>query len=198
MKIGVLSLQGDFDKHRKMLESLEVSTVLVRDAETLKTIDGLVIPGGESTTMGKLIRSFGMAETLEKRILSDDMPVFGTCAGMILLAAEIIGFEQYSVKALDISVKRNAYGRQIESFETQIEMTLSDGSEHQARGVFIRAPQIERAGNGVKVLAEYEDHPVLIQQKNILAASFHPELTKDTTVHAYFCKMIKEGVSTNP
>lgn len=196
MTIGILSLQGDFNKHRCVLEKIGVETHLVRDTSGLSSVDALVIPGGESTTMGKLIMSFGLTQLLEERIINEHMPVFGTCAGMILLAAEIRGFEQYSIKALDITVQRNAYGRQIESFETHIPVNLPDGSRHDARGVFIRAPQILRMGSGIQVLASYEDHPVLVQQGNILAASFHPELTPDTSIHQYFCQITQKVIST--
>ena len=181
--IGLLALQGDYQKHGECFESLGVSTIKVRCPDDLKRIDGLVMPGGESTTMGKLIEREGLAEPLVERIRSG-MAVFATCAGLILLAKEVTGYDQVHLSVLDVDVARNAYGRQIESFEVDIESPFF--GPPPIRGVFIRAPLIKRYGDDVEVLAEYEHVPVLVRRQKILAASFHPELTDDLRIQEYF------------
>ena len=196
MLIGILSLQGDFDRHQSMLRAVGVETCLVREQKALEKLDGLVLPGGESTTMGKLIQRFDLAETLDRRIKGEGMPVFATCAGMILLAQRIEGYRQYSIGALDMTINRNAYGRQIESFEADIRISAPErrGLPPSIRGVFIRAPRISELGPDIEVLAEFEDSPVLIRRKNILATSFHPELTDDPSIHSFFCQIVESVI----
>lgn len=190
MKIGVLALQGDFRKHGEHLTRLMADPVFVRTADDIHAIDGLIIPGGESTTIGKLLVEFGLDTVLKER-LDRGLPVFGTCAGMILMANEIVGRDQFSLKLLDIAVERNAYGRQIDSFEAEFEHKLPiNGPLH---GVFIRAPRISRVGPQVKVLARFEDYPVLVQSGCYLAASFHPELTENLELHRYFISLVKSA-----
>ena len=188
MKIGVLSLQGDFHKHGGHLGRLGIEAVYVRTRDDILSIDGLIIPGGESTTMGKLLVDFGLDIPLMQR-LNLGLPVFGTCAGMILMAKEIVGRKQFSLKIMDISVERNAYGRQIDSFEAEFEHTLPlQGLLH---GVFIRAPRIARVAPEVEILARFENYPVLVRQGQYLAASFHPELTENLELHRYFLSMVE-------
>ncbi len=193
MKIGILALQGDFIKHGEHIKKLGPDPFYVRTPADLNEVDGLIIPGGESTTIGKLFVDFGLTETFQKR--KETLPVFGTCAGMILMAREIIGRDQFSLDLMDISVERNAYGRQIDSFEAEINTGLS--SLGTVQGVFIRAPRISRIGQEVEVLAQFEDFPVLIRQKNCLAASFHPELTENLNIHRYFIEMVNSNMEFN-
>jgi len=188
-KIGVLALQGGFAKHLSMIGSIGAEPREVRTAEDLDGLDGLIIPGGESTTIGKLLVRYGIAEKLEARI-AGGLAVYGTCAGMILLAREIVGRDQYRIGAMDITVTRNAYGRQIDSFEADIELSFSPGKTFPA--VFIRAPMIEKTGTGVEILASFEGVPILVRSGKILAGSFHPELTDDDRVHRYFLSMIPD------
>jgi pyridoxal 5'-phosphate synthase pdxT subunit len=186
-RIGILTLQGDFQKHAHTFRSLGCETPSVRSAEDLGAVDALAIPGGESTTIGKLLVRFEMLEPLRRRI-SAGMPVFGTCAGMILLATEIEGSDQTRIGVLDIRVARNAYGRQVESFEVDVDVPLlGNGS---VRGVFIRAPKVTHVGPEVEVLAFLEGSPVLVRQGVVLAASFHPELTADSGIHRYFASLV--------
>jgi pyridoxal 5'-phosphate synthase pdxT subunit len=180
MKVGVLAVQGNFREHAAMLRALGADVVEVRKPEQLDDVDGLVIPGGESTAIGRLVRLYGIEEALRRF----DRPVFGTCAGMILLDREHLGL-------VDVEVERNAYGRQVASFEADLDL---DG-ERPLRGVFIRAPRIERAGPDVEVLAELDGAPVLIRQGRYLLATFHPELTDDTRVHELFLEAVKEALS---
>lgn len=180
--VGILGLQGDFARHYSVLERLRAHALIVVSPEELDRVDALIIPGGESTTMGKLMASFRLLEPLQERIRAG-MPVFGTCAGMILLAADITGSTQQRIGALDIEVNRNAYGRQIESFEADVPVTFIGDP---VRGVFIRAPKIVRVGPGIETLGLFEESPVLIRQGTILACSFHPELTEETRIHEYF------------
>ncbi len=186
-RVGVLALQGDFDAHAKAIRSAGGDAVEVRTAEQLKEVDGLIIPGGESTTMLKLLNIMNLVEPLAEFVR--EKPVFGTCAGAILLAREVTNPAQQSFDALDLTVERNAYGRQIDSRVT----TISPNSDFQKRvgdgeveAVFIRAPIIRRVGQGVKVLAEYGGDPVLVEQDKHLVATFHPELTNDVRVHKLF------------
>lgn len=190
MKTGILALQGDFQKHADMLSKAGGSPILLRDPRDIPLINSLIIPGGESTTMGKLLNAFGLSEPLKTRII-DGMPVFGTCAGMILLAQDLKRYDQFSFQVLDIQVERNSYGRQIESFETDI--YVKTPLDKNVRGVFIRAPRVLHIGDGVEVLAEYEDDPVLLRQGNILAGSFHPELTRDDSIHRFFLEIISDA-----
>jgi pyridoxal 5'-phosphate synthase pdxT subunit len=185
MKIGVLALQGDFDAHRKRLEELGAEVVLVKKPEQLDDIDGLIIPGGESSTFLKLLGEAGFARLKEFVRLK---PTFGTCAGAILLAKEIENPQQTGLGALDIGIRRNAYGRQIES---SIREGLFAGSPIEM--VFIRAPKIERLGPQVEVLATEGKDPVVVRQGKTMAATFHPELSEDTRVHQAFLKLIRNG-----
>ena len=184
MKIGVLSLQGDFAQHARMLERLGVPAVEVRTAAALDETAGLIIPGGESTTMVKFIREEGLEPAL--RAFAADRPVYGTCAGAILLARVVVGSDQFSLGLIDIGVRRNAYGRQVDSF---IETNPSALPGPPLEMVFIRAPVIERVGPDVEVLARSQDRPVLVRAGRILAGTFHPELTEDPRVHEYFVAM---------
>jgi len=182
MQIGVLALQGAFAAHSDCLTSIGVQSIEVRNPEQLKSVDALLMPGGESSTMSQLLESSGLFDPISSRI-ADGMPVFGTCAGMILLASEILDgrSDQRSFSAIDISVRRNAFGRQVDSFEATIKSSVGD-----FHGVFIRAPRIERVGDEVEVLGSINDEPVLVRQGNVLAASFHPELSNDARLHEYF------------
>ena len=184
-KIGVLALQGDFDAHRKRLEQLGAEVVLVRKPEQLEQIDGLVIPGGESTTFLKLLGDEGVKRLKEFVRVK---PTFGTCAGAILLATEIENPKQSGLGALDIVIRRNAYGRQLES-------SIREGKFKDApiEMVFIRAPKIERVGKGVEVLATEGSDPVVVRQGKVMAATFHPELSDDATVHRAFLNLVKNG-----
>ncbi|MCX7786959.1 MAG: pyridoxal 5'-phosphate synthase glutaminase subunit PdxT [Spirochaetes bacterium] len=186
VKVGVLALQGDFEKHIETLDRLQVSSVEVREKSQLDKIDGLIIPGGESTTIGKLLVRYELMEPL-RNFAKAGKPIFGTCAGAILLAKEIEGSNQDRIGVLDIAVKRNAYGRQIESFEADI--FVPKIGELPVRGVFIRAPIIKHVKDGVEVLSRFADNPVLVKQGKILAATFHPELTNDTRIHAFFLSL---------
>ena len=177
LRIGVLALQGNFREHAQVLRSLGAEVVEVRKPEQLDGLDGRVIPGGESTTITRLMRLYGIDEALRRF----ERPIFGTCAGMIVLDREHLGL-------LDVVVRRNAYGRQVASFEADLEL---DGDPEPLRGVFIRAPWIEEAGEDVEVLAEHDGRPVLARQGGILVASFHPELTGDTRVHELFLKIVR-------
>ena len=189
MTIGVLALQGDFDAHRRRLEELGADVVLVRKAEQFDEIDGLVIPGGESTTFLRLLS----APTFRK--LNDfvhSKPTFGTCAGAILLAKQVENPHQPGLDAIDITIRRNAYGRQVDS--TIVEAASSLGSE-PLEMVFIRAPRIESVGPDVEVLATRDGDPVLVRKGSVMAATFHPELSADRRVHAEFLKVVKNGAT---
>jgi len=188
--VGVLALQGAFEAHQHVLRDLGVETVQVRTPAELESVDALVMPGGESTTMSHLLVTSGLFESIDAR-LKQGMPVFGTCAGMILLAKGVLDgrSDQKSFGAIDIDVKRNAYGRQIDSFETDIEI---DGLVEDFHAVFIRAPQIARCGEGVTVLARHGEDIVLARQGSVMVASFHPELTSDTRIHSLFTGLLQE------
>jgi pyridoxal 5'-phosphate synthase pdxT subunit len=178
VKIGVLAVQGNFREHGAMLRRLGADAVEVRKPEQLDGLDGLVIPGGESTTFMRLMRLYG----LDEAILRFEQPVFGTCAGMIVLDRDHLGL-------VDLLVDRNAYGRQVASFEADLELA---GETEPLRGVFIRAPRVRNVGAGVEVLAEHEGEPVLVREGRFLVASFHPELTDDTRVHERFLELVRE------
>lgn len=186
--VGVLALQGAFNRHTKVLGELKVATQEVRTPQDLASVDALVMPGGESTTMSQLLESSELFEPI-KKMIHEGMPVFGTCAGMILLAKEIIDGrdDQVSFGAIDIDVQRNAYGRQVDSFEAEIEV---DGFKSPFHAVFIRAPRIVKAAQSVEVLAEFGVEIVLARQKNVLVASFHPELSPDQRIHELFVREI--------
>lgn len=186
-KVGILALQGDFEAHAKALERAGAEPVLVRTAEDLANIDGLVIPGGESTTMLKLLDFMDLKNPL--REFAAQKPVFGTCAGAILLAHEVRNPAQESFGVVDLTVERNAYGRQIDSRVANVQLA-ADFEKRAGSGdmeaVFIRAPIIRRTGSDVKVLAQYEGDPVLVEEGKHLVATFHPELTQDSRVHKLF------------
>ena len=189
MRVGVLGLQGDFREHLNILRSLGVDARDVRTIAQLDDVDGLIIPGGESTTMAYLLEKTGMLSVLKERGCQD-FPIYGTCAGMILLARDMndSSYPEYRLGLLDITVKRNAYGRQLDSFEADLQIK-EIGAFH---AIFIRAPRVVRVGPKVEVLAEHEESPVLVRQQNLLASSFHPELTRETRIHEYFLKMIEQ------
>ena len=180
MKAGVLALQGDFREHARVFGALGASPLEVRTADDLGRVDVLAIPGGESTTISKLARSVGLVEPIVERA-AGGMPILGTCAGMIVMARRVDGLEPL-LSLVDITVRRNAYGRQVDSFEADLDVR---GIEHPVRGVFIRAPIVEEIGEGVRVLAELEDRPVVLEQGNLVVASFHPELVGETGLHGY-------------
>ncbi|MET7648319.1 pyridoxal 5'-phosphate synthase glutaminase subunit PdxT [Streptomyces sp. NPDC005426] len=188
--IGVLALQGDVREHLIALASADALARPVRRPEELAEVDGLVIPGGESTTMSKLAALFGMLDPLRERVRAG-MPVYGTCAGMILLADKILDPRsgQETVGGIDMIVRRNAFGRQNESFEAAVEVAGIDGGP--VEGVFIRAPWVESVGAQAEVVAEHGGHIVAVRQGNALATSFHPELTGDHRLHAYFVDMVR-------
>lgn len=189
MKIGVLSLQGDFEAHARVLTRLGASYVDVRRPDQLAETAGLILPGGESTTMVKLIKEEGFGPAL-REYAAGKRPIFGTCAGAILLAHEVVDHAQFSLNLIDIAIRRNAYGRQIDSFVEFAPCALSDAPLEM---VFIRAPIIERVGRGVEVLARVKDRPVLARSGDILVSTFHPELTTDTRIHEYFVSMAQKG-----
>lgn len=185
-RVGVLALQGDVREHLNILESLGADASGVKTSTQLAEVEALIIPGGESTTIGKLAVRFGLLEPLRYAI-DDGLPVYGTCAGMILLAGAVTEGDQPLVGALDVVVKRNAFGRQNESFEADLDISGLDAPFH---AVFIRAPWIEKVGSDVEVLSTVDDHPVMVRQANILATSFHPELTGDGRIH----RMLLESI----
>jgi 5'-phosphate synthase pdxT subunit len=185
MRIGVLALQGDFDAHRRRLEELGAEVVLIKKPKQLEDIDGLVIPGGESSTFLKLLGEEGFAKLRE---FVRAKPTFGTCAGAILLASEVENPKQAGLGALDITIRRNAYGRQVDS-------SIREGKflNHPIEMVFIRAPKIERVGEGVEVLATEGGDSVMVRRGKTLAATFHPELSDDARIHEYFLKLVANG-----
>ncbi|MFC0216372.1 pyridoxal 5'-phosphate synthase glutaminase subunit PdxT [Paenibacillus chartarius] len=189
MKIGVLALQGAVAEHIRMIEQAGGEGVQVKRPEQLKELQGIIVPGGESTTIGKLMRTYGFIESL-KEFYSQGNPVFGTCAGLIVIAKEIAAQPEAHLELMDIKVARNAFGRQRESFETDLEVKhIAD----DVRAVFIRAPLIEEVGKGVEVLSVYNGQIVAAQQGRLLATSFHPELTDDCRIHGYFLDMVKKA-----
>ena len=182
-RIGVLGLQGAYAKHLAVLQQIDVQAVDVRKPGDLEECHGLIIPGGESTTMTKLINEIDMHDALLK--FSVDRPVFGTCAGMILMAAKVDDGRVKTLNLINIEVERNGYGRQIDSFIDELDVT-TNGQAFSMRGVFIRAPRIKNMGDGVEVLASVNGEPVLVQEGHHMAAAFHPELTGETRIHNYF------------
>ena len=189
MIVGVLALQGDVREHISALSDCGVGAIEVRTLSELESVQALVIPGGESTTISKLARAFGLFETLQERIRTG-MPVYGSCAGLILLADRVLDaiVGQESFGGLNVTARRNAFGRQVDSFESDIEFKGITGPKFRA--IFIRAPWIEYCGEGVEVLAQIYGHPVAVRSKNLLATSFHPELTSDNRIHRYFVETI--------
>jgi 5'-phosphate synthase pdxT subunit len=188
MKIGVLGVQGDVREHVETLHKLGVETLIVKLPEQLDMVDGLILPGGESTTMVRILKEMDMVEKLVERI-NEGLPVFATCAGVILLAKRIENYSQEKLGVLDITVERNAYGRQVESFETFVEIPAV--GKDPFRAIFIRAPRIVETGKNVEILATYDYDPVLVKEEKILACTFHPELTDDLRLHRYFLEMVK-------
>lgn len=189
MKIGILAIQGDFEAHARTLEKLGVEFVYVRTPNDLRDVDGLILPGGESTTHMKLLAETGLDEALRKMAASGGA-FFGTCAGAIILASEVKAPEQKSLGLLDMTVVRNAYGRQLSSGVLTLPTKLRDEPMEM---VFIRAPIIEKTGAGVEVLAEREGKPVLVQQGHVMASTFHPELTNESAIHERFVRLAEEG-----
>lgn len=193
--IGILALQGDYDAHRKTLEEgLGATTLYVRTQEDLAAVDALVLPGGESTTIGKLMDRVGLDKAIQQRVQAG-MPAFGTCAGMILLAKAIEGRpDQPTLGVMDIKVARNAFGRQIESFEADIPFAVAgDDNLVPVHGVFIRAPYVTETAPSVQILGHFRDRIVGVQQGSLLATAFHPELTTDARVHAHFLQMVADS-----
>ncbi len=188
--VGVLALQGDVREHVRALTAAGARPVLLREPADLAGIDGLVVPGGESTAIGRLLDVFGLVEPLRQR-LAEGLPAYGSCAGMVLLADEVVdGLPgQPLLHGLDVTVRRNAFGRQVDSFETDLPVAGLPGEP--VRAVFIRAPWVERVGPGVEVLAEAGGHPVAVRQGDLLATSFHPELTGDPRVHGLFVELVR-------
>lgn len=189
MKVGVLSLQGDVREHVSALIACGINPIEVRTGSELAEVDALVLPGGESTTIAQLSEIFGIFEPIKQRIAAG-MPVYGSCAGMILLADSILDAKQgqKTFGGLDVTVRRNAFGRQVDSFET--DLIFDDGSSDLIKAVFIRAPWVEKVGAGVKVLALVDSHPVAVRSTTLLATSFHPELTADHRIHRYFIEEV--------
>jgi len=183
LKVGVLSLQGAVEEHLKMIKRCGFEGIKVKTIEDLEKVDRLIIPGGESTTIGKLAKIYNLDREITKKG-KEGMPIFGTCAGMILLANKVVGNEQIRFNLIDIVVERNAFGRQVDSFE--VDLNIENFTGKPFRAVFIRAPYIKKIGSNVKVLAKFKGKIIMAQQKNILVSSFHPELTDDLRVHKYF------------
>ncbi len=187
--IGILALQGAVREHATSLTRAGAKPVAVKRTEQLEVLDGLIIPGGESTTIGKLMVKYGFIEAV-KDFAKQGKPVYGTCAGLIIVAKRIYEGTPSWLELMDVEARRNAFGRQQESFETSLDIV---GFDKPFTGVFIRAPWIEEAGPAVKVLAEYDGRIVMAEEKNILVTAFHPELTDDTRVHKYFIDMVREA-----
>ncbi len=183
-KVGVLAIQGSVEEHVASLRACGVRPRLVRKAADLKALSGLIIPGGESTTIGKLMWRFGVAEAILARAEQGDLVIWGTCAGAILLAKELADERVEGLRLMDIEVARNAYGNQLESFETELDFA----GVGEVDAVFIRAPKIVSVGDGVEVLARYDGEVVAAREGNFLATTFHPEMTEDLRVHEFFCK----------
>ena len=192
--IGVLAVQGDFAKHIEMIESCGVKAIPVRSVDELDSVQGLVIPGGESTTVGKLMARYGLDVKIRERA-AEGMPIYGTCTGMILLAKDIAGISQHRLGLIDFTVLRNAFGRQVDSFEADLDIDVIGSPT--VRAVFIRAPYAVEVGDGVEVLARVDDKIVFLKQGNLLAGAFHPELTDDNRVHAYFISLVREWLMVN-
>lgn len=185
--IGVLSLQGDVIEHLDALESIDVRARPVKTVEDLEAVDGVIIPGGESTTVGEMMNRFGLAKPFAARVKAG-MPVWGTCMGMIVMAKKVAGSHQPTLGLLDIEVRRNAFGRQIESAEIPLDIEGIDGKPFP--GVFIRAPWIESSWGAAKALASLDGHGVMVREGDLLGTSFHPELTEDRRIHRYFADMV--------
>jgi len=188
MRIGVLALQGDVVEHLRALEESGVNAITVKSQPELESVDGLIIPGGESTTVMKLLDRFHLADPITARARGG-MPLWGTCMGMIVIAREVAGLPQPTLDLIDISVRRNAFGRQNDSAEVPLDIPALGAQKFPA--IFIRAPWVERSGAAVQMLAQRDGHPVMVRQENILATAFHPELSPDRRVHEYFLDMVR-------
>jgi pyridoxal 5'-phosphate synthase pdxT subunit len=188
VKVGVVAVQGDVREHVRALERAGATPVVVKQPHEIDEVDALLLPGGESTTIGKLLDRFDLLEPLAGRARSGT-PLYGTCAGMILMAEEVVGPQDapHRLSVMDIAVRRNGYGRQIDSFEADLDVA---GLDEPLRAVFIRAPVVERMGSGVEVLARHDGVPVIVRQGHLLASSFHPEMTPDPRVHELFIGMV--------
>lgn len=196
IRIGVVALQGDVAEHQEMLGKLGVEPVLVRDVSQLQTLDGLIIPGGETTAVGLFFTKTGLDKAI-KKMANEGLPVWGTCMGAILIGKKIVDnkLKLPSLGLLDIKIRRNAYGRQSESFEQSIPIAALSGEAYPC--VFIRAPWIEDAGKHVSILAQFQGKPILVEENNIMASTFHPELTKDTRLHEYFIGIVRKRGASN-
>ncbi|OIK10151.1 glutamine amidotransferase subunit PdxT [Bacillus sp. MUM 116] len=189
LKIGILALQGAVREHIRQIEELGCEAIPVKSVEDLKEINGLVLPGGESTTMRKLLDRYDLLEPI-RALAEKGIPMFGTCAGMILLANEIVGYDTSHLGLMDVVVERNSFGRQVDSFEVDLSIR---GVGEDIPAVFIRAPHIVAAGENVEILAKHEERIVLAREGQFLGCSFHPELTEDTRIMKYFIEMVREG-----
>lgn len=189
MRIGILALQGAFREHRLMIEKCGHTACEIRKPAELDDIEGLIIPGGESTTIGKLLVEYGLIDKIKERA-GQGMSIYGTCAGMILLAKDIVDSNQPRLGLMDITVKRNAFGRQLESFEA--DLAVAEFGSQPVKAVFIRAPYIEKAADNVTIMASVDNKIVIARQGKMLVSAFHPELTDDDRLHKYFIAMIKE------
>jgi len=197
MTIGVLALQGDVEEHIAALERMNVTAIPVKTRAELEHVDGLIIPGGESTTVMKLLDRFALGEPIEQRVRAG-MPLWGTCMGMIVVAKDVAGLEQPTLDLLDITVRRNAFGRQNDSAHVDLTIPAIAARAEDATGfpgIFIRAPWIERIGPDVELLAERDGHGVMVRQGNVLGTSFHPELSGDDRIHRYFLEMVHTRVN---
>lgn len=190
MKIGVLALQGAVSEHIKAIEACGAEGIAIKRPQQLKEIDGLIIPGGESTTIGRLMIAYEFIDAI-RQFSAAGKPIFGTCAGLIVLAKRIAGQDDSYLGLMDITVSRNAFGRQRESFEADLDVKGIEGGA--LRGVFIRAPLVTETGAGVEVLATYQDQAVAVREGHLLGTSFHPELTDDYRMHEYFVEMVKQN-----
>lgn len=190
LKIGVLALQGAVSEHIKSFAALGVEALPIRLPSEIKGLEALVLPGGESTTISRLMKDFALLEEVRK-LAQQGFPIFGTCAGLILLAKKVIGLKLDTIGVLDVEVRRNAYGRQVNSFEADLDIGVLGDTPF--RGIFIRAPIIETVGEGIQVLCRLNGVPVAVQQGKILACSFHPELTEDVRFHKHFVDIIAQG-----
>ena len=190
--VGVLAIQGEYREHRTLLESLGADVKEIRLPDQLDEVDGLIIPGGESTTIVQLIDIYNMREKLRERVLNEGMPTWGTCAGMIVMAQKLSDHRPDPLKLMNIEVSRNAFGRQVDSFETDLEVEDMDGPPYHA--VFIRAPVVDTIGEGVRIISSLDDgRPVAVRQGHMLATAFHPELTNDPRMHKLFLQMVDEA-----
>jgi pyridoxal 5'-phosphate synthase pdxT subunit len=194
--IGVLALQGAFREHLQMLDRIGARGIAIKYPAELHLCEGLIIPGGESTTMGKLMAEYGFLEEL-RGLIGKGMPVFGTCAGLIVLAKRLGNGDQPLLGLMDITVERNAFGRQVDSFETDLVLEDIERPGESFRAVFIRAPQIEETGAEVRVLGQLGGKTVVAREENMLVCAFHPELTRDDRLHHYFLKMVRENYSVS-